>query len=272
MKEMSVQNTVTFDPHRFETAAHHYVEGRPAYSERLIQRVRGLVGLNGSQTILDLGTGPGTLALALAPYAAKIYAIDPEPEMLRIASARAAMQGLELKLILGDSFSLDPSIGSFDLVTIGRAFHWMDREKTLAALDGIIKRGGGIAFFWTRHPSLPENEWHQRYETILDAYRGRNSVRETLRSPEWIPHESILLNSHFCDLERVGIIERRLTPLEKLVSRALSFSGTSSGMIAGRETAMAQEIRDTLSRYSNEGMISEVVESEALVAFRSSSR
>ena len=263
-----MRKTVAFDPHRFETAAPHYVEGRPPYSERLIRRVVDFAGLNGSQSILDLGTGPGTLALELAPYAAEICAIDPEPQMLRIAGARAAMQGLELNLVLGDSFSLDPSIGTFDLVTIGRAFHWMDREKTLAMLDRIIKPGGGIALLWTRHPTLPENEWHRRYEAILDPYRGPNSVRKTLRSPEWLPHESILLNSRFCWLERIGIIERRLTPLEKLVTRALSFSGTSSAMIAGRETTMAREIRDALSPYANEGMISEVVESEALVAFR----
>ena len=263
-----MRNTVAFDPHRFETAAHYYVDGRPAYSDGLIKRVASFVELNGSQAILDLGTGPGTLALALAPYVAETYAIDPEPQMLRIASAQAGIRGIELNLILGDSFSLDPSIGPFDLVTIGRAFHWMDREKTLAVLDQIIKPGGGIAFFWTRHLKLPENEWHQRYEAILDPYRGPNSARKTLRSPEWIPHESILLNSRFCVLERIGIIERRLTPLEKLVTRALSFSGTSSGVIGDREAAMAQEIRDALSPYANEDMILEVVESEALLAFR----
>jgi len=264
-----LRNTVAFDPHRFETAAHYYVDGRPAYSDGLIKRVASFVGLNGSQAILDLGTGPGTLALALAPYVAETYAIDPEPQMLRIASAQAGIRGIELNLILGDSFSLDPSIGPFDLVTIGRAFHWMDREKTLAVLDHIIKSGGGIALFWTRHPRLPENDWHQRYEAILDPYRGPNCVRKTLRSPEWLPHESILLNSRFCELVRIGIIERRLTPLEKFVTRALSFSGTSSGMIAGREIVMAQEITDVLSSYANGGMISEVVESEALLAFRS---
>jgi ubiquinone/menaquinone biosynthesis C-methylase UbiE len=44
-------------------------------------------GIDATHRILDLGCGPGQLALAFAPLAGEVLGIDPEPEMLRIARA-----------------------------------------------------------------------------------------------------------------------------------------------------------------------------------------
>jgi len=51
--------------------------------------VAQLCSLTRRHRILDLGCGPGQLAIAFAPYAASVVAIDPEPKMLRAASALA---------------------------------------------------------------------------------------------------------------------------------------------------------------------------------------
>jgi len=43
------------------------------------------------------------LAVAFAPYVADVTAIDPEPEMLRLASERAAKAEVRLTLLEGSS-------------------------------------------------------------------------------------------------------------------------------------------------------------------------
>jgi len=163
---------------------------------------------------------------------------------------------------------LDEALGRFDLVTIGRAFHWMDRARTLETLDKLIRPNGAVALFATRHPTLPENGWFKDYDAIIDSYGESDSPRRARRSPDWVPHEAILLDSPFCELERASVIERRLTPLDGFVSRALSYSISSPGRIGGRADELTSAVRANLSPYATGGMIPEVVESEALLAFR----
>src|SRR5262245_4898832 len=73
------------EPSRFRTAAQYYLRGRPPYAAGLIRRVVQLCGLDATHRVLDLGCGPGQLALAFAPFVGQVVGIDPEPEMLRIA-------------------------------------------------------------------------------------------------------------------------------------------------------------------------------------------
>jgi 2-polyprenyl-3-methyl-5-hydroxy-6-metoxy-1,4-benzoquinol methylase len=260
--------TIKFEPRRFESAAQYYLEGRPGYAGRLIDRVSSRLGFDGTQTLLDLGTGPGMLAIAFAPHVGAVTAVDPEPGMLQIAAAEAARAGVQLMLLEGSSYTLDKLSGPFDLVTIGRAFHWMDRPRTVEILDTLIRPGGAIALFATRHPNVPGNGWRKDFTGLIDAHSEPNSHREVMRSPDWVPQETIMFDSPFSMLERITIIERRATPVEHFVTRALSQSTTSPGRIAGRAEDLAQVVRATLSAYATDGIIREVVESEAVLAFR----
>src|SRR3982751_6226826 len=138
---------IPFEKHRFRSAAEHYRKGRPPYAEALFLRVAERIGWARDQAVLDLGCGPGQLALGFARLAGSVAAIDPEPEMLRIAAAEAAAAGSEIRLLEGSSYDLEPTLGRFHLAVIGRAFHWMDRTDTLQRLDGMVEAGGALALF-----------------------------------------------------------------------------------------------------------------------------
>ena len=64
--------TPPFDPRRFESAALHYRAGRIPYPPRLIRRIAELVGLRESHRVLDLGCGPGQLAIAFSFFAGEV--------------------------------------------------------------------------------------------------------------------------------------------------------------------------------------------------------
>ncbi|HEY5083281.1 MAG TPA: class I SAM-dependent methyltransferase, partial [Rhizomicrobium sp.] len=150
---------VPYEPRRFQSAVPYYERYRLGYPERLIARVVALLGLKQGDAVLDLGCGPGSLSVPFGRAGMAVTAADPEPEMLEAAENAARMAGVTLTLWRGGSYDLKPEMGPFRLVTIGRAFHWMDRLATLAMLDQIVGPGGAVAFFHDAHPVLPENEW-----------------------------------------------------------------------------------------------------------------
>ncbi len=206
--------------------------------------------------------------MAFAPHVAEVVAVDPEPEMLRIAGEHARGAGVRIELVEGSSYTLDAGLGVFDLVTIGRAFHWTDRAATLRTLDRLVEPDGAVALFSTRHVDTPDNTWVNDFNALREVHGERNSHRQVMRSPDWSPHEAILLDSPFPVLERIGVIERRATPLEQFVARILSLSTTSPGRISTSADEVAGAVRAGLAKYADNGFIHEVVESEALVAFR----
>jgi trans-aconitate methyltransferase len=161
---------IPFVPYRFKANATHYLGGRPAYSPRLIRRVAESCRLDGSQRLLDLGCGPGQLSLAFSSWVDTGVALDPEPEMLRIAADLGLGIAPNIEYRLGSSYDLSPEWGRFQIAVVGRAFHWMDRPDTLARLDQLIDPTGAVVLFATSHPDDPSAPWHAPYRALLDEY------------------------------------------------------------------------------------------------------
>jgi SAM-dependent methyltransferase len=258
----------SFESRRFRTAADHYLAGRPPYAPGLICRVAERCGLRGEHRVLDLGCGPGQLSLAFAFFAGSVVAVDPEPEMLRIAAAVVDGIAPNVELVLGSSDDLSPRLGSFRMAVMGRCFHWMDRAATLSRLDALVEPGGAVVLFDEAHLDVPDNAWHSGYDALLERYAGDDPVRAERKASAWIPHEAILLDSPFSRLERIGIIERRRIAAGRLLDRALSQSSTSRARLGAEADRLAAEIAAYLASVAPDGTATEVVESTAIVARR----
>ncbi len=257
-----------FGSRRFQSAARHYLAGRPAYSPALVRRVAELCGLRETHRLLDLGCGPGQLALAFAFFAGPVLAIDPEPEMLRIAAGTVEGIAPDVEVRSGSSADLSPQLGSFRMAVMGRSFHWMDRAETLGRLDALIEPDGAVVLFEADHPDVPENAWLPGFRELLGRYSGDDPALVQRKSADWIRHEAILLESPFARLERAGVIERRRLSADRLVDRALSHSSTSRARLGSRADRMVAEIAAFAAGVATDGMLTEVVESTALIARR----
>ena len=264
------EHVIPFQPRRFEAAAPHYLQGRPPYAAALFRRVAELTGLKNRHRVLDLGCGPALLASGFAYFAASVLAMDPEPEMLAIGAARIEGVVTNVTFLQGSSYDLGPDLGRqfgpFHLAAIGRAFHWMDRADTLSRLDALIAPGGAVALFSDAHPEVPDNAWLQQFRAIRERYS--NATLAEWRQPGWPSHESMLLASRFCRLERIGVVEHRRIPTARMVDRALSMSATSRTHLGARTEQFAAEIAALAASVATDGWVNEVVESVALLAFR----
>jgi SAM-dependent methyltransferase len=257
---------IPFDPQRFRSAAAHYLAGRPSYAPALPGLVARSCDLDGTGRALDLGCGPGQLARALAPYVSGVLAVDPEPEMLAVGEGLTADSTIEYRQ--GSSQDIGPAMGRFRLVTIGRAFHWMDRAETARRLDQLVDPGGAIVLFRVDHLDVPINDWLTQYQNVLDASLGGGG-RSAWKQPGWVKHEAVLLESPFSALERIGVIERVRTPVANLLDRALSMSATTRARLGDAGVnRLRDEIDALLAEVVEDGLVTEVLESIALIARR----
>ncbi|MGK9164667.1 methyltransferase domain-containing protein [Inquilinus limosus] len=260
--------TIPFMPRRFRSAATHYLQGRPPYAAGLFPRIARVCGIGRDHRVMDLGCGPGQIAIALAPLASEVVGIDPEPEMLAAAAEAAARAGVRVTWRQGSSYDLGPELGRFRLVTMGRSFHWMDRVETLRRLDAMIDPGGAVVLIHDDHPNVPDNRWSQPYRELLDRYSEDDADRQLRKSPDWPNHTAVLLDSPFGRLEEVAVIERRRIPADTLVHRTLSMSSTAPERIGDRVGALIAEIEGLAAEHAADGMLTEVVTSTALIARR----
>ena len=261
--------TVPFEPHRFQSTVPYYARYRVPYPGRLIAFVAERIGLERASHVLDLGCGPGQLAIAFARLGATVTAIDPEPSMLAAAREHAAEAGVSLKTIEGSSYDLNPALGPFRLVTLGRSFHWMDRDATLAVLDRMIERGGAIALFGDKRIETRDADWRALVERLREEFVPARAAERRARKQTEEPDEVVLLHSAFSSLERHGVIVTRKLGADDIVGRAYSSSTTSPDSLLERRPAFEQALREGLARLSPAGEFSETVEVNVLIARRS---
>jgi len=259
----------SYDPNRFRSTVPFYARYRPPYPERLIARVVEFTGLAPGDAVLDLGCGPGPLAIAFARAGMAVTAVDPEPAMLDAARAAARGAGVALDLRQGSSFDWPQRAGPFRMVTMGRAFHWMDRKATLEALDAMVTPDGAVVLFDDEHPRTAENAWRRMLGDLGERYgRGESFHIAERKSAGYRRHESFLLESPFPVLDGLSVITRREIGADDVVGLAYSLSTCSMAKLGERAAAFEAELREELARLSPEGRFTEIVEMQALVARR----
>ncbi|MCL4534052.1 MAG: class I SAM-dependent methyltransferase [Bacteroidetes bacterium] len=103
-------------------------------------------GRSGGQ-ILDVGSGPGWLAIQIAfrGPAWQVTGIDPSEEMVRLAAENARRRDLEgrVNFSKGTAESIPFPDGSFDVVVSTLSLHhWTDPAAGLREIGRVLKPGG----------------------------------------------------------------------------------------------------------------------------------
>jgi arsenite methyltransferase len=130
--------------------------------------------------ILDIGTGPGLLALELAEHLAPdghVTGIDVSPDMLAVAEQhRRRSRHADLMTFRdGDATALPFADASFDAVTSTQVFEYVeDVDRALAEAQRVLRSGGRLLVLDTDWDSLV---WHahdrERLRAILTAWTQR---------------------------------------------------------------------------------------------------
>ena len=131
-------------PDRFAKTADLIAARQDERAAELADRVKRFVLPHGDERALDVGTGAGALALALAPLVREVVGIDRVPELLALARERAA-ELPSVSFVEGDATALPFEDFSFDLTGTVRTLHHVPHpEIVIAEMVRVTRLGGRL--------------------------------------------------------------------------------------------------------------------------------
>ncbi|ORY79061.1 S-adenosyl-L-methionine-dependent methyltransferase [Protomyces lactucae-debilis] len=131
--------TLAFSEKSFDSSS--YADFRPTYGIALFDQLF-MYHQSSSKVAVDLGCGTGQITSILAERFEKVIGFDTSAKMLE-----AAIKHDRISYQVGSAESLPLEDGSVDLVTVGQAAHWFDKEKWFKEMHRVIKPGGTLSFW-----------------------------------------------------------------------------------------------------------------------------
>lgn len=132
----------------FESAAAEWDSMRLAYyDETVIETLAEVAAIEGTCTVLDVGTGTGFVAAGLAQRAREVIAIDNAAAMLDVARDNLAQLGIgnvdlreaDLERLPLDDASVDAAVANMVI------HHAEDPAGMLAEMSRVVRPGGWVA-------------------------------------------------------------------------------------------------------------------------------
>jgi len=258
----------------FRSTAPYYARYRPGYPREFFDYLVERFGLDGTQQVLDLGSGTGQIALPLAAHVAQVYAVDPEPSMLTEGRQLAEERGIgNIDWIVGHSYKLtELDLPVLNLVTMGAAFHWMDRDTVLSELDRRIAPDGGVVVVSGGAPASQEPPpWVDTITKVRTRYLGaaRRAGSGIYTHPDE-DHADVMRRSAFSQLETREwdwTLDRDLDSLVGL-QFSYSFSAPAQFQDERQRADFERDLRVALAGQVPSGVFREQIRTQALIATR----
>lgn len=246
--------TAPYKPERFDGVVGEYEKYRLRYDPKLIAWLARDTGLTKKHTVVDLGCGPGFIANEIAAYAGQVIGADPSPAMLKAARTKAPGN---VTYVEGSSLDLSFVPQSTHLVTMGRSFHWMDRDATLRDLEPRLAPGGAVVLVGESVIRSPDTAWWFKAREIARRYSVMDDCAKHRYSDAWDPHEAILARSAFSDLRQIALVRNESWSFEGLLGNILSRSGSTKVLLGDRLPDLIETLRTALAEFGPEPWITQ---------------
>lgn len=252
----------------FQGTVPYYVRYRVPYPEELLTRIRDRAAISGDGLLLDLGSGTGEIGLRLAPHFRAVTAVEPD-EAMRTAGIQK-MQDQQIRNVewlpqTAEEFTAGDD--TFELVSIGAAFHWMDRPRLARRIREWLVPGQPLVILGYTSIWSGTTDWLRLVREVLQRCLGEKRRAGSGNYPELSqPHEEILLEVGY----QIEELETRITQqwtLETLIGNLYSTSFASPAVLGEKQNAFEADLRQTLLDFDSRGTYSEEMTFYALLAW-----
>jgi SAM-dependent methyltransferase len=265
-----------WDETLYAGAARHYPAGRMAYPDSLARAIGSELALDGSGRLLDVGCGPGSLTLLLAPLFGSVTGIDGSIEMIAAARAGAVRAGVaNADWQVRRAEDISPDLGSFRAVTFAQSFHWLNRPRVADRVRDVLEPGGAcVIVYATTHagidgtgplplPRPPRAEIDALIAVYLDstrrAGRGTRPVSERPGDDTGSSDEDILARGgfRFAAEFTIALGPPRQRDEDEIVASVFSLSYAAPDLFGPRLAEFERDVRALLRRTAPDGRFCE---------------
>ncbi|MYV52338.1 class I SAM-dependent methyltransferase [Streptomyces sp. SID3212] len=207
--------------------------------------------------LLDVGTGTGLVAESLLGRFDDIIAIDNDAEMLAAAESAlrpALPSGSELTLIETTAEDFVPPAGwRADLVTICRAFHWLDQAAVLRLLDQQVTPHGAVAIFGDNSFWAADSSWKRDVRAVVQEFLGeeRRAGAGTFNHHDR-PYSEIMAESPFCEVEEIRVPVHRTWTADSVLGYLYSTTFAAPHLFGDRLGEFETSVKAALAEHSGD--------------------
>lgn len=255
-----------YDPTQYLGAAPYYLRGRPGYSADLPRVLADELGLNGTGHLVDVGSGPGTLGVQLAPLFDHVTLVEPDPGMLTEARSHAGAAGLSSVDFVRATAEDLPELGLTParVVSFGQSFHRTNRLVVAEAVYHLLEPGGS-AVLVEHDPTRPAPQAptgtspipHEQIRELITTF-----LNSQLRSGNrFVADYSVEPNEHTLERTSFGTPRIVFAPgrpdiirdTEGVIAGCLSMSYAAPHLFGPRLNEFLAALRELLERRSPTG-------------------
>lgn len=243
--------------------------------------IRGELGLDGRGRLLDLGCGPGSLTLLLAPMFEAAVGVDADHDMIVEASRHADeanATNIRWRRLRAEEMPAD--LGTFRVVTFAQSFHWMDQALVARRVRDMLEPNGAwVHVKATTHRGVPGEDplphpcppW-DRIDELVSGYLGpvRRAGQGVLPTGTRTGEEEIMKQAGFTGPTRIEIGGDQIVNrgVEDIISAVFSLSGSAPHLFAAELPAFETDLRRLLVSASDDGRFSERTRGIDVVVWR----
>ncbi|MCX5215154.1 class I SAM-dependent methyltransferase [Kitasatospora sp. NBC_00240] len=259
-----------WDDTLFAGAAAYYGRGRLPYAPGLADVLAEALTLDGRGRLLDVGCGPGTVALGLAHLFDATVGVDPDRGMITEARRAAAAAGASSRTtwVQARAEDLPAGLGTFTAATFAQSFHWMDQALVARTVKAMLRPGGALVHIsdlkseirsveGLPHPAVP----YAAIDGIVRQYLGpvRRAGRGLLPDGTVGGEAEVLARAGFSGPRRLVVpgeqaLERTA---DDVVAWAFSMSSSTPHLFGGGRDDFEADLRRLLRESSASGLFSE---------------
>jgi len=255
--------SANLEPDAFAGTAEAYVRYRPPYPSALLEALVEAAAPGSPSALLDLACGPGRIALDLAAAFDRVVAVDLELEMVAVGEREAVRRGVgnvAWSVAAAEQFTAPAS--TFDLITIGEAFHRLDQRLIVDKTLGWLKPGGCLAAIGAAGILAGEGPWQAAAATLARRWMGRafpDGWAEALSGAETEPDaiERLLMAAGFVDVVSRALTAPLAWTIESVVGYFESTSVCSRRALGEHFAGFEDELRATLMPLTDGGVLRE---------------
>jgi SAM-dependent methyltransferase len=270
----------TWDSSLYAGSAGYYAVGRVPYPAAVADALVVALKLDGSGRLLDVGCGPGSLTLLLAPHFADAVGVDADADMLTEAARLAERQkirNVSWRHLRGEELPAD--LPRFRVVTFAQSLHWMDRPLVTAAARSMLVRDGAVVHVHATthegvdadvdlpHPRPPR----QAITRLVQGYLGpmRRAGRGVLPTRTGGDEDAVYRAAGFRGPQRLDVAGRTVNrTTEEVAASIYSLSSSAPHLFGDRLHEFDAELRELLTAASDDGWFSERMRSISLDIWR----